>query len=425
MQTTAVRLYGKNDLRMEEFELPEIADDEILADVVSNSICMSSHKAAIQGADHKRVPKDIAQHPIILGHEFCGTILKVGKKWKEKFSPGQKYSIQPAINYPKRELEAPGYSFRYLGGDATHIIIPKEVLEMDCLLPYEGDAFFKASLAEPVSCVIGGFNTQYHFKQGEYVHKMGIIEGGTTVILAGAGPMGLGAIDYAIHGPRKPGFLVITDVDQRRLDRAAAIYPPEEARKQGVALHYVNTSTGNAIETLKALNNGNGYDDVFVYAPVPALIEQGSRLLAFNGCLNFFAGPPRADFFASVNFYEIHYDGHHVVGSSGGNTDDMREALDLMAKNIIDPAVMITHIGGLDCVVKTVMDLPSIPGSKKLIYTKISMPLTALEDFEKLGRTDPIFAELARITKKHNGLWSTEAENHLLKTAKPVRSWVK
>ena len=61
MLNKAVRLYGKNDLRLDEFELPEIKDDEILAKVVSDSICMSSHKAAMQGADHKRVPNNIAE----------------------------------------------------------------------------------------------------------------------------------------------------------------------------------------------------------------------------------------------------------------------------------------------------------------------------------------------------------------------------
>lgn len=421
MKSLAVRLYGVNDLRLEEFELPPIADDEVLAGITSNSICMSCHKAAEQGAGHKRVPKDIAEHPIIIGHEFCGTILEVGAKWRNKFKPGQKYSIQPAISYPGRELEAPGYSFRYTGGNATRIIIPREVLEMDCLLPYDGDAFFAASLSEPVSCIIGGFNTQYHFRQGDYNHKIGIVEGGNMAVLAGAGPMGLGAIDYAVHGPRKPGLLVITDIDQARLDRAASIIPPQHAAQHGVELVYLNTTGGDPVTLLRKLvKKGDGYDDVFVYAPVPALIEQASRVLGFNGCLNFFAGPTKKEFYAQVNFYDIHYMGHHVVGSSGGNTDDMREALDLMSKGIINPAAMITHIGGLDCSARTVLDLPAIPGGKKLIYTGISLPLTAIDDFAQLGEKDPLMTGLARITAAHNGLWSLEAEQFLLKNAKPI-----
>lgn len=66
METTALRIYGKNDLRLETFELPEMKDDEILAHVISDSLCMSSYKAAIQGGDHKRVPADCDVHPTII-----------------------------------------------------------------------------------------------------------------------------------------------------------------------------------------------------------------------------------------------------------------------------------------------------------------------------------------------------------------------
>ncbi|MBN2301775.1 MAG: zinc-binding dehydrogenase [Lentisphaerae bacterium] len=421
MRTIAVRLYGANDLRLEEFDLPAMGDDEILADIISDSVCMSSHKAAVQGAAHKRVPADIAENPIIIGHEFCGTILEVGKKWRHKFKPGQKYGVQPALNIKGREHEAPGYSFRTIGGNATKIIIPNEVMEMDCLLLYKGDAYFKASLSEPVSCIIGAFNAQYHYKQGEYIHEMGIVDGGALVILAGAGPMGLGAVDYALHGPRKPRLLVITDIDQERLDRAESLFSPAHAREEGVDLRYINTSGADPIGKLKSINSGAGYDDVFVFAPVSVLIEQASKLLGFNGCLNFFAGPTAQEFFAPINFYDVHYNGHHVVGSSGGNTDDMRQALDLMGRNLLNPAVMITHVGGMDSAVKTITDLPSIPGGKKLIYTTISMPMTPLNDFERLGDNDPIFKELARITMRHNGLWSAEAEKYLLSHAAKLK----
>ena len=140
MKTKAVRLYGQSDLRLEEFELPEIKDNEILARVVSDSICMSSYKAAIQGANHKRVPNDIDTNPIIIGHEFCGDIVKVGAKWQHKFKEGSKFGIQPAMNLKENPYIAPGYSYQFIGGDATYIIIPNEVMESDCLMTYEGDS---------------------------------------------------------------------------------------------------------------------------------------------------------------------------------------------------------------------------------------------------------------------------------------------
>ena len=110
MKTKAVRLYGKKDLRLEEFELPEIKDDEILAKVVSDSICMSSYKASEQGADHKRIPADVRENPVIIGHEFCGELIKVGSKWASKYKEGSKFVIQPALNY-KGSLDAPGLPF--------------------------------------------------------------------------------------------------------------------------------------------------------------------------------------------------------------------------------------------------------------------------------------------------------------------------
>ncbi len=423
MKTKAVRLYAKDDIRLEEFELPEIKDDEILAKVVSDSICMSSFKAVEQGSAHKRVPNDIATNPVIIGHEFCGDILKVGKKWQHKFKEGQKFGIQPAIDYKPvmNGLGAPGYSYQYIGGDATYVIIPNEVMDKDCLIVYEGDSYFKASLAEPMSCIIAGYHENYHSCYENHSHVMGIKEGGAVAILAGVGPMGLGAIDYGIHCDRKPSLMVVTDIDQARLDRAASLITVEEAEKNGVKLVYVNTSAiENPVEYIKSLNGGNGYDDVFVYAPVAPLVEQGDALLGEGGCLNFFAGPLNKDFSAKFNFYDVHYAFHRITGTSGGNTTDMKEAISLASAGRINPAMMISHVGGLDSVIDTTLNLPNIKGAKKLVYTHVSMPMTAISDFRELGKTDKFFKDLADICDKNNGIWSTEAEKYLLANAKHI-----
>ena len=423
MKTKAVRLYGKEDLRLEEFELPEIKDDEILAKVVSDSICMSSFKAAEQGAAHKRVPNDVDKNPIIIGHEFCGDIIKVGKKWQGQFKEGQKFGIQPAIDYKPvmNGLGAPGYSYQYIGGDATYIVIPNEVMEKGCLIPYFGESYFKASLAEPMSCIIAGYHENYHSNYENHSHIMGIKEGGAVAILAGVGPMGLGAIDYGIHCDRKPSLMVVTDIDQARLDRAQSLITPEEAQKNGVKLVYVNTSTlENPVEYIREINGGKGYDDVFVYAPVAPLVEQGDKLLGDYGCLNFFAGPINSDFSAKFNFYDVHYAFHRIAGTSGGNKDDLIEAVKMASEGKINPAMMISHIGGLDSVVDTTLNLPNIKGAKKLVYTHISMPMTAISDFRKLGETDKFYKDLADICDKNNGIWSDEADKYLLANAKKI-----
>ena len=427
MKTKAVRIYGVNDLRLDEFDLPEINDDEILARIVSDSICMSSHKLALQGKAHKRVRHDLPKQPVIIGHEFCGVLEKIGSRWKDQFKEGDRFAIQPALNYldknGKPTLWAPGYSYEYIGGDATYIIIPKEVMEMGCLLPYHADNYFMGSLAEPVSCIVGAFHAQYHTSNGSYVHNMEIAEGGSLALLASVGPMGLGAIDYAIHAPRRASRVIVTDIDDARLKRAQSLLTAEEAKKNGVELIYVNTSEySDPVAHLKSLNGGKGFDDVFVFAPVKQVIEMGDALLGQDGCLNFFAGPTDTSFSAMLNFYNVHYESHHIVGTSGGNTSDMIESLDLMAKGKLNPVFMITHVGGLNAVPETTIELDKIPGGKKLIYTNKKLSLAAIEDFAEKGKanTDGLgqfYTELAEICKRSNGLWSKEAEDFLLANA--------
>ncbi len=414
MNVKAVRLHAANDLRLDEFELPEIKDDEILVKVVTDSICMSTYKCAILGTGHKRVHPDVAEHPAIMGHEFAGDIVQVGKRHQDKFKPGMKFTLQPALNY-KGTMWSPGYSYEFFGGDATYCIIPAEVMELGCLLEYKGEAYYEASLAEPMSCSIGAFNAAYHTKMGVYTHEMGIKKDGKLAILAGAGPMGLGALTYTLHRDVRPSMIVVADISQERLERAEQLFPVAEAAKDGIALHFINTrKVEDPAKALLDISGGTGYDDVLCYAPVASVVELSSAILGRDGCLNFFAGPIDRDFSAKLNFYDVHYNAAHVMGTTGGNTDDMIESLELTAAGRINPAVMVTHIGGLDAVVHTTLNLPKIPGGKKLIYTHLEMPLIALTDLRQKGAEDVRYAALADIVDAHNGLWCPEAEAYLL-----------
>ena len=164
MKAKGVRLHGANDLRLEEFELPEITDDEILVRVISDSICMSTYKCAILGKEHKRVHDDVAEHPAIMGHEFAGDIVKVGKNHQDTFQPGMKFTLQPALNY-KGTMWSPGYSYEFFGGDATYCIIPAEVMELGCLLKYDGAAL--AHLMRPTIRRWASIHIRWESKKAE------------------------------------------------------------------------------------------------------------------------------------------------------------------------------------------------------------------------------------------------------------------
>ena len=151
-----------------------------------------------------------------------------------------------------------------------------------------------------------------------------------------------------------------------------------------------------------------------MYALVPAVVKLGDAILAFDGCLNFFAGPMDKNFSTSFNFYNLHYAQHHVAGTSDSMPEDMHDIVRLISEQRINPAVMVTHIGGMDAAIDTTLRLPEIEGGKKLIYTHIHLPLTAIADFEALGQTDELFKTLHMLVTTHNGLWCAEAEQYLL-----------
>ena len=92
----------------------------------------------------------------------------------------------------------------------------------------------------------------------------------------------------------------------------------------------------------------------------------------------------------------------------------MIESLRMTEKKLINPAVMVSHVGGLDSAADATLRLPEAPAGKKLIYTNINMDLTAIADFEEKGKKNSHFAKLAEITNRNKGLWCTEAEKYLL-----------
>lgn len=408
----AARIHGKDKVAVSEFPLPAIGDDELLLKVVSSSMCLSTYKALSLGQEHKRVPDDIEDVPVITGHEFAGVIEEVGSELSERFTPGQGVAVLPTMGLPSGW--SPGYSYPYYGGDATYCIVPRVAIDKGCVLPYEESYFANASLAEPMSCIIGALHASYHTEPLVWEHRMGIREGGSLALLGCGGAMGIGAIDYALHGPYRPRLLVAVDVNAERLQRLERLFPPEEARERGTTLVLLDASDVDARESLLHLSDGQGYDDVVVFAASKDLVEIGDAVLGEDGCLNFFAGPTDKGFAASLNLYNLHYERTHAVGTSGGSRSDMEESLRLSAAGDINPSRMVTHVGGLDAVPDALSELPSFTGGKILVYPHIDLDLTAIEDLAALGTQDPRFARLAEICARHDHIWNREAEAYVV-----------
>lgn len=411
MKTTAVRLYGARDLRVESFDLPEPGAREVLMRVVTDSLCTSTYKAVIQGSAHKRVPPDVAEHPVVIGHEMCGELVAVGSALTDRWQVGQRVVIQPALKLENNY--DPGYSYPYIGGNMTYALVPEIVLERGCLLPYGGDSFYKGSLVEPLGCVLRAFKGMYHTDYTTYTRTDGALRGGRLAILGGAGPMGLGAVELAVHyaGCRQ---VVVTDLSEERLQYAAGKCSPAEAKKAGCDLVYCNTSgLSDPTATLLELSEG-GFDDVMVMVPVPDLLTMAEKIARFDGCINFFAGPAVHDLPGSLNLYRVHYDGIHLVGTAGSIPEDTVETISLIERGVINPGVMVSHILGLDAVPEAILAMAHPGGAKKVCYNELDIPLVALSDFAELGKTQPLWAALDDIVRANGGVWCPEAERYLL-----------
>lgn len=414
MKTTALRLYGADEIRLETFELPQITEEEVLIKVVSDSVCASTYKAIKQGPAHKRVPEDVAEKPVILGHELCGVILQVGKALTSQWKVGQKVVLQPALKLPSGH--DPGYSYPYVGGNTQYAVVPKIVLERGCLLPYEADGFFKGSLAEALACVIRGYKGFYHTDYTNYVRTDGAKKGGRLAILGGAGPMGIGAVELGI-GYAGVSQIVVTDLDQDRLDFAAKMCSPGRAKEKGVDLHYINTfGMEDSAEMLLRISEG-GFDDVFVMVPVPALFSLAERICREDGCINFFAGPAVHELQGSLNLYRVHYDGIHVVGTAGSIPQDMQDVIRLTECNAIEPGALVSHILGLNAAGEALLAMEKPNGAKKVCYNELDLPVIAIDELAELGKTNELYRALAQIVERNGGMWCAEAEAYLLENA--------
>ena len=424
MKTRAVRLHGKKKFSLDVIELPKLDKRELRTKVITNSLCFSTYKAWQQGETHKRTPNNLKKYPIIVGHEFAGIIEEVGKDLKGKYTEGDFFILQPSIYYTGSIFvrggiyAAVGYSFPFCGGDAQDIIIPQPVIDSNAVLIFKDCAFFEASLAEPLCCIIGAAHEQYHDTIGEHRHIMGIKEGGNLAILGAGGPMGIGMLDYFLYGDIKPSIIMATEIDDEKLNRAKRLFSND---KSSVKLVFINHQKQNIFSKAKKLTKGKLFDDIFTLFPSEKLIETADKLLGENGTHNFFAGPSDKDLSAQVNFYHIHYSHHRHIGISGGNTQDLKEALDLIEKKRLSPAKMISAVGGLDSVIRAIENFPNLPAGKKMIYTGVKMPLVELSELKKLSQKEniplfykKIYRDLYAITSGNKGLWCKEAEKYIL-----------
>jgi threonine dehydrogenase-like Zn-dependent dehydrogenase len=295
---------GFDHLRVGKVPTPRPGPGQLLARVDAAGICTSLIKLVEQGPDHKFVYGwDLARFPLILGDEGSVTLVEVGEDLRDRYRPGLRFVVQPAVDHPPIiNLEryrdrgqgiakvAVGYTLP--GHLAEYMLITEEVLAAGCLLPLPdpGIPYAHAALSEPFSCAVSAQEHHTHLFQRDPLSPRQVVNGlrkdGVTLIL-GAGAMGRMHVDLALSaGPRA---IVVADLLEERLELVRALFAGRAAAA-GIDLRTVNAMSANLVSCIGSTTNGAGADDVIVAAGSRGAIESAQHLVARGGVLNLFGG---------------------------------------------------------------------------------------------------------------------------------------
>lgn len=307
----AAVVYGKDDIRIEEYPTPHAGQGEIVVKIKASGICATDVKTLLgQG-----LPKNL---PTILGHEVVGEVFEIGPDVKG-FSIKDRVAVYPIAvcgecyfckngkhNLCMKEF---GLGHGIDGGFAEYVKLPKQIIDIGGVVKIpESLSYEKAVLSEPLSCGIAALRTNK-------------VKKGDRVLIIGAGPMGL----IHLKVSKWAGATVImADLLDKRLKTA----------EQMGADYCINVSENDLAEKVKEITQGTGAEVVITSLGIPKVIEDSLKLVRNGGTINIFGGPP-AGHTISVDPRWLHYGEINLTGTFASTPDDFKKALELIANGEI------------------------------------------------------------------------------------------
>jgi len=250
-------------------------------------------------------------------------------------------------------------------------------------LPDNDMAYFAASMAEPISCIISAQDRNYHIhKDGPHaprVPKLGLLSGGVAVVI-GAGAMGRIHAELALRF--SPRVLIVSDLQRERLDRTIETIG-EKAKARNCRL--VCITPDKLDETVKAESNGRGADDMILAVGINPVQQHALSLLSAGGVANLFGGLPKGKHILEVDALKVHYQEIKLVGSSGGEPSDMSATLQAIVNEDINPGNYVAAVGSLDNAIDVLklIEATKIDG-KAMLYPHIKhTPLQLIDHWDK------------------------------------------
>ncbi|KUI22325.1 zinc-binding dehydrogenase [Mycobacterium sp. GA-2829] len=341
----AAMFYGPGELRLEDVASAQPGPGEVLVEVRAAATCGTDLKSYRRGH-----PKLFPVLPSRFGHEFAGVVTAVGDGVTD-FSVGDRVTAANTVPCGHcwactRNRQSLCENLEFLNGAfAEEVIIPAAIVQRNTYrLPDDLD-FADAAPLEPLATVVHG------------MHETGI-ELGDTVVVHGAGPIGLMFVRLATL---RGADVISVDQSSWRLEQA----------KRAGAVDTVDISEVTDFEDRVALiksrtPHGRGADVGIEAVGLPQVWEQTVRTLRPGATAVLFGGTPKGALF-SVDSSAMHYEEYTLKGVFHHTPDFVRVAVDLLASRKVDGSMLITERRPLEALVPSLEDMAAGRGSKYIL----------------------------------------------------------
>jgi L-iditol 2-dehydrogenase len=333
----AAVLHKPNELRVEEVEVPSINPDEMLVKVKACAICGTDIRIY-----HGTKTRGI-HYPSVIGHEISGVVEACGNS-VQGFKVGDPVGICPVIPcgvcYACQRgmdnicLNRTAIGYEYDGGFQEYVRVPGVAIRQGNIFKAPPDLSFEIlSLIEPLACCFNG-NRRSQIKLGD------------TVVIMGAGPIGLMHLQLA----RQAGATKIISSEPSDERRTLA-------REMGADV-CVDPQEVDLTEVVMEETQGLGADVTLLAIGVPALINDAFQMTRKQGSVNLFAGfAGKGESTIEANL--VHYNELNVTGTASAAPWHFSEAMKLVTSGRIDLERLITHrfpLEEIDKAFKTVLE---------------------------------------------------------------------
>jgi L-iditol 2-dehydrogenase len=314
----AAVLYGREDMKIEQVDIPSLAEDEVLVRVEVALTCGTDLKVWRQGSHPRMI-----HPPALFGHELAGVVESKGSAVNGGVHAGMR--VVPSNSAPCNvcmycRKGQPNLCEDLLfnnGAYAEFIRIPGRIVRQNMLEIPDNVPFVDAAMVEPLACVLRG------------AHEIDAHEGDAVVVI-GCGPIGLKFI--RILSSRKVRVIALG----KRKSQILA------AERLGAVAAFDVSEIDNPVNLVRQLTEGGRGADAVIEAVGSAQTWQWAvQMVRKGGRVNLFGGCPSG---TQVNFdpAALHYSEITIKSTFHHSPRFIREALDTIVRGEIRASDFIT-----------------------------------------------------------------------------------